>query len=127
MIAVDVTSPVPVFEQLRVQIAGEVRSGRLSGGTRLPSVRQLAADLDIAPGTVAKAFTALEAEGLVTTSRAMGTRVAPGAGLDESLRSSIRAVVKNAEDERVSLDAVLCAVRAEWNAAGVVGSWFSHS
>jgi GntR family transcriptional regulator len=49
VITVDVVSPVPVSDQLRVQIAGEIRAGHLAAGSRLPSVRQLAADLDVAP------------------------------------------------------------------------------
>ena len=117
MIAVDLASAIPVFEQIRIQIAGEIRSGRLPEGARLPSVRQLASDLGIAPGTVAKSFSALELDGLVTTSRASGTRVAPDAALDDATRASVRQFVHTIDQRTLSLDSLLSAVRAEWDAS----------
>ena len=74
---IDTESAVPAFEQLRAQLAGMVRSGALATGTRLPSIRQLASDLGLAPGTVARAFRELESEGLVTSRVRHGTVVAP--------------------------------------------------
>ncbi|MEU9990455.1 PLP-dependent aminotransferase family protein [Streptomyces sp. NPDC007971] len=55
-----------------------VRSGRLAGGTRLPSSRSLAADLGIARNTVAEAYADLVAEGWLTARQGSGTRVATG-------------------------------------------------
>jgi GntR family transcriptional regulator len=74
ILVVTPTGPPPT-EQIRDQLRGLVAAGRLAAGERLPSVRQLAADLGVAPGTVAKAYRALEAEGIVTTSVGAGTRV----------------------------------------------------
>lgn len=85
-IRVDVSSPVPVFEQVRAQVVQAVESGELGAGSRLPSVRQLAGDLDIAPGTVAKAYALLEAAGVTTASRRHGTRIAPGAPIPRAER-----------------------------------------
>ncbi|MBB5934784.1 MocR-like pyridoxine biosynthesis transcription factor PdxR [Streptomyces zagrosensis] len=53
-----------------------VRSGRLAPGTRLPSSRSLASDLDIARNTVADAYAELVAEGWLTARQGSGTRVA---------------------------------------------------
>ncbi|HEY9371702.1 PLP-dependent aminotransferase family protein [Streptomyces sp.] len=53
-----------------------VRTGRLPAGTRLPSSRQLAADLGIARNTVADAYADLVAEGWLTARQGSGTRVA---------------------------------------------------
>ncbi|MFD6712167.1 GntR family transcriptional regulator, partial [Streptomyces roseolus] len=53
-----------------------VRSGRLAPGTRLPSSRQLAADLGVARNTVADAYAELVAEGWLTARQGSGTRVA---------------------------------------------------
>ncbi|MGW1362180.1 GntR family transcriptional regulator [Streptomyces chartreusis] len=64
------------FEQIRARLAGLIRTGRLTEGECLPTVRQLAADLDLAPGTVARAYRELEVAGLVCTRRGAGTRVA---------------------------------------------------
>jgi DNA-binding transcriptional regulator YhcF (GntR family) len=72
---VDPADPTPPFEQLRRQIATLVATGALAEGERLPPVRQLAADLGLAVGTVARTYRELEAEGLVATRRAAGTRV----------------------------------------------------
>ena len=77
VIDIDTESAVPAFEQLRTQLADMVRSGTLATGTRLPSIRQLASDLGLAPGTVARAFRELESEGLVTSRVRHGTVVAP--------------------------------------------------
>jgi len=53
-----------------------VRSGRLAGGTRLPSSRALAADLGVSRNTVADAYGQLAAEGWLTAAHGSGTRVA---------------------------------------------------
>lgn len=75
-VRVDTTSQVPPYEQIRAQLAALIRTGRLTEGERLPTVRQLAADLDLAPGTVARAYRELEAAELIRTRRGAGTRVA---------------------------------------------------
>jgi GntR family transcriptional regulator len=76
-VRVDTTSPVPPYEQIRAQLAVLISSGRLTEGERLPTVRQLAADLGLAAGTVARAYRELEAASLIRTRRGAGTRVAP--------------------------------------------------
>lgn len=75
-ITVDTNDPTPHYEQLRRQIAALIEAGTLEAGARLPSVRQLAGDLRLAPGTVARAYKALEVAGLVLTRRGGGTTVA---------------------------------------------------
>ncbi|GAA1889668.1 GntR family transcriptional regulator [Lapillicoccus jejuensis] len=85
---VDEGDPTPPYEQLRRQVAGLVASGDLPAGERLPPVRQLAADLGLAAGTVARTYRELEQAGLVQTRRGAGTRVADGVGatLSEDVR-----------------------------------------
>jgi DNA-binding transcriptional regulator YhcF (GntR family) len=70
-------SATPVYQQIVDQVREAVAAGRLRAGDRMPTVRQLAADLDVAPGTTARAYQELEQIGLVVTERARGTRVAP--------------------------------------------------
>lgn len=65
----------PLADQVREQIRGLVTTGQLAAGERLPSVRQLAHDLGIAPRTVAKAYKALQSEGVLETRTGGGTRV----------------------------------------------------
>jgi DNA-binding transcriptional regulator YhcF (GntR family) len=74
-VAIDPESPVPAFEQLRVQLSGLIRTGVLAPGAKLPTVRQLAGDLELAKNTVVRAYRALEQEGLVRGDRRLGTSV----------------------------------------------------
>jgi DNA-binding transcriptional regulator YhcF (GntR family) len=75
IIAVDPRSPTPPYEQIRISIRRLVATGELSLGSRLPTVRQLASDLGLAPGTIARAFRELESEGIIETRGRHGTRV----------------------------------------------------
>ncbi|MCB1001881.1 MAG: GntR family transcriptional regulator [Acidimicrobiales bacterium] len=85
-VVVDDASPVPSFEQVRSQVAAMIRSGELSPGEHLPPVRQLAADLGLAKNTVAKAYAALESEGLVVGDRRRGTLVLAASASPETDR-----------------------------------------
>lgn len=76
IVEIDPRSSLPPYEQLRQQIATMITQGTLEPARRLPPIRQLAADLDLAPGTVARAYRELEAEGLVVARGRRGTRVA---------------------------------------------------
>jgi GntR family transcriptional regulator len=72
---IDTDSATAPFEQVRTQIATAVAAGRLSAGTKLPTVRQLAADLGLAANTVARAYRELEADAVITTHGRRGTFV----------------------------------------------------
>jgi len=76
ILTVDPASPVPPYEQVREQIATMVGSGVLTVGTRLPTIRQLAADLDVAPGTITRAYRELETSGDIVSRGRHGTFVA---------------------------------------------------
>lgn len=73
---VDTGSPVPVYEQLRAQLAALIESGALDEGARLPAIRQLAGDLGLASGTVARAYHELDTAGLIVSRVRHGTTVA---------------------------------------------------
>ena len=66
----------PPFEQLRRQVVNAVASRALAPGTRMPTVRALAAELDLAVNTVAKTYRALEADHVIETRGRAGTFVA---------------------------------------------------
>jgi DNA-binding transcriptional regulator YhcF (GntR family) len=74
-IRLDPGSAVPPYEQVRRRIAELAASGGLAAGTRLPPVRQLAAELGLAVNTVARAYRELEQAGLVQTRGRAGTVV----------------------------------------------------
>ena len=75
-VQIDDTSDLSIYEQIIAQIQEGVATGRLNPGDRLPPVRRLADELDIAPGTVARAYSELEKRGAVVTEGARGTRIA---------------------------------------------------
>jgi DNA-binding transcriptional regulator YhcF (GntR family) len=112
--------PTPPYEQLRRQLADLIGSGVLTTGDRLPPLRQLAADLGLAAGTVARTYRELEGAGLVVSRRGGGTRVAegarrPAAQLRTALRGSALGYVRSARllgasDDEIR-DAVVEALR----------------
>jgi DNA-binding transcriptional regulator YhcF (GntR family) len=75
MIVIDSASPVPPFEQLRAQLAGQIQERTLAVGTRLPTIRRLAADLGLAVNTVGRAYRELEKAGLIETRGPAGSFV----------------------------------------------------
>ncbi|SFF32711.1 DNA-binding transcriptional regulator YhcF, GntR family [Actinacidiphila alni] len=75
-ITVDAGAATAPYEQLREQIAEEARTGRLPVGYKLPTVRGLAEQLGLAANTVAKAYRALEADGVIETRGRNGTFIA---------------------------------------------------
>jgi DNA-binding transcriptional regulator YhcF (GntR family) len=85
---IDDASDLSIYEQIVAQVTEAVATGALSAGDRLPTVRQLADELDVAPGTVARAYSELERQSVVITEGARGTRVAQpsSAAVDEPQR-----------------------------------------
>lgn len=79
-VILDSSSPEPVFAQICAAIRREVEVGRLLPGQRLPTTRSLAADLDVAVNTVAKAYHELETEGVVEGRGRQGTFVVDTSG-----------------------------------------------
>ena len=88
IIEIESSSLVPPYEQLRLQLATMIESGVLPAGHRLPSVRQLAGDLGLANGTVARAYRELESADLVRTAGRNGTVVTPTATITVAARQS---------------------------------------
>src|SRR6201987_2178620 len=71
--ALDLHTGVPVYRQLIDQVRTGIASGALSAGDQLPTVRQLAVDLEINPNTVMRAYRELELGGLLETHQGTGT------------------------------------------------------
>lgn len=76
IITVDTASGVPPYEQIRTQYERMIASGVLATGDRLPTIAQLAADLGLANGTVARAYRELESSSLIVSHRRRGSFVA---------------------------------------------------
>lgn len=114
MIMVDEASPVPPFEQIREQLGDLIRAGTLAPGQRLPSIRQLAGDLRVATGTVARAYSELETAGLIATSRATGARVREGHSVPEDVQRAAARFAAAAQAGSLTLEEALGAIRSQW-------------
>ncbi|MDO4243664.1 MAG: GntR family transcriptional regulator [Actinomyces sp.] len=79
-ISLDSSSPEPVFSQVCSAISSEVAFGRLQPGMRLPTTRALAAQLQVAVNTVAKAYRELEIAGVVEGRGRQGTFIVDQSG-----------------------------------------------
>jgi len=83
-------SALPIYRQIADQIRWRVAAGVFAPGDRLPSVRELAAQLLVNPNTVAKVYRDLERDGLLDTRRGDGTYISSDAiALAESERMRI--------------------------------------
>lgn len=78
-ISIDIDDPIPLFSQLIGQIKKAVTSGKISPGDALPSIRQLANDLQLNSKTVAKAYRLLERDSVIQTRGYRGTFIHPDA------------------------------------------------
>ncbi|MFE0516642.1 GntR family transcriptional regulator [Streptomyces sp. NPDC058964] len=107
----------PPYEQVRAQISEQARAGVLPVGYRLPTVRGLAESLGLAANTVAKAYRALEGDGVIETRGRNGTFVAAaGAAAERELASAAQDYAERARrlgaGEGDAVAAVRDAVRA---------------
>jgi DNA-binding transcriptional regulator YhcF (GntR family) len=117
ILEVDDRSAVPPYEQLRQQVTALVRAGVLTTGTRLPAIRQLANDLGLAGGTVARAYRELENDGIVTTHGRHGTVVAAVDADHSATASLLKSARRFAADARRSgagVEDAIAALRAAY-------------
>ena len=109
-ISIDIDHPEPLFAQLIEQIKQAVQSGKLSPGDPLPSIRQLAKDLEMNNKTVAKAYQLLERDSVVQTKGYRGTFVHADAKANSTI--DLNAWVTNKLSESI----------AEFRESGVTNS-----
>jgi GntR family transcriptional regulator len=123
IIRVDPADPTPVYEQIRAQITTMAAIGTLPEGTRLPTIRQLASDLGLAKGTIAKAYEELDRDGVIVTRGRSGSFIeAPGAGGDRLVESRLRNAAESFAVVAVQVgadrDTAVAAVDEAWAAIG---------
>lgn len=75
-------SGIPIYRQLADIISAEIKSGAMPSGTKLPTVRDLAEEAGVAPGTVKRAYEELRRDGVVEMTQGRGTfaKYAPESG-----------------------------------------------
>ncbi len=107
LVAVDPRDPTPLYAQLDRGLRAAIAAGRLRPGDQLPTVRQLAIDLQINANTVARVYAELERTGVLETRRGVGSFVAVTA-----------AAARPPDEWRRRLDAFATRVLADATAAG---------
>jgi GntR family transcriptional regulator len=111
-LTVDSQLEIPPYQQVLEQIRAAIERGELPPESPLPTVRQLAGDLGIAPNTVARAYSELQSEGWLVGDRRRGTRVAghmPQLNRKarlRSLRESVRVFAESLRNRGFSADEI---------------------
>ena len=105
---------VSICDQIRTQIRDCVVSGQLLPGEQLPTVRSMAVELSVNPGTVSKALQELEREGVLTSEEGSGTFVAAGAP------TRLRQTDCRDEFERLCQEFLAQAARCGYSAGDVI-------
>ena len=82
----NINENLPIWTQLCEQITAEITAGRYAPGTRLPSVRELAAEAGVNPNTMQRALSELESRGLLQTNRTAGRSVTADPARIQALR-----------------------------------------
>ena len=104
---IDYSSGLPVWIQVKNRIAYLIGSGAYVPGDRLPTVRALAADLNVNYHTVNKVYTSLERDGYISSKRGRGAFVEKKVGGEDEACSSGDAVLADAVRQCVELGMTL--------------------
>lgn len=78
----------PIYVQIIEKIKADIVSGKLKGGDKLPSVREIAETFKVNPNTVQRVYMELEREGVACPQRGIGTFVTEGGELVERLKTT---------------------------------------
>jgi GntR family transcriptional regulator len=110
-------SGVPAYLQLAQQVKQAIRMGVLDVGDKLPTVKEVVAEVAVNPNTVMKAYWQLEHEGLVEGRQGVGTFVAsrpagPPPAIQHRLARNLERWVQAARDAGLDDDGIESMVRA---------------
>ncbi|MGA8986558.1 GntR family transcriptional regulator [Aeromicrobium sp.] len=114
IVTIEAHSTEPPFEQVRRQIAGQASEGILQAGHQLPTVRALAVELNLATNTVAKAYRALEADGVTESRGRAGTFIASRRMDDTEAAAAAAQFVAVARRQGLSLAEAHRLVERDW-------------
>lgn len=103
MISLNYHDSRPIYEQIKENLRRLILSGSLPTGERLPSVRELAAELAINPNTIQRAYRELEAEGYICTVQGKGTFAAALSEVNDQRRAKLTAQFSEAAAELLRL------------------------
>ncbi len=116
----ELNSREPVYQQIAAYVKRQIFLGTVQTGVPLPSRREIAAQLEVNPNTVQKAFRLMESEGFVMTSGNTGSIILADEGIrariaDELTRGFISEFVRRAKENRLSLPRVISLLGELWD------------
>jgi GntR family transcriptional regulator len=119
IVSIDTRDATPIYAQLERALRAAMATGRLKAGDQLPTVRQLAVDLQINANTVARVYAELERAGAIETRRGVGSFVSatpaqaqPPREQERRLRAFVTRVLADADAAGFTKDDVVAALRA---------------
>lgn len=114
LFSLNTSSGIPIYRQLVDQVKQAIRINLLKENQQLPSVRQLASNLQINPMTISKAFAQLELEGFLIRKRGVGMLVAEMAdndSLDSSVENNLQLFIQQAREKQMTDEQILSTVQ----------------
>jgi GntR family transcriptional regulator len=114
IVSIDVHDRTPIYAQLDRGLRAAIAAGRLQPGDQLPTVRQLAVDLQVNANTVARVYAELERAGVLETRRGVGSFISatpaqarPPREHERRLRAFVTKVLADADAAGFTLDEVV--------------------
>jgi GntR family transcriptional regulator len=119
IVTLDSGDPTPIYAQLERGVRAAIATNRLRPGDQLPTVRQLAVDLQINANTVARVYSELERAGVIETKRGVGSFITatpaqahPPRERERLLRGFVTRMLAEADAGGFTIDEVMVALRA---------------
>ena len=119
IVTVDQQDSTPIYAQLDRGVRAAIATGRLRSGDQLPTVRQLAVDLQVNANTVARVYAELERSGVIETKRGVGSFIAaspaqahPPREHERRIRTFVTRVLADAAAHGLTVDDVIAGLRS---------------
>lgn len=119
IVSIDPRDRTPIYAQLERGLRAAIATGRLGAGDQLPTVRQLAVDLQVNANTIARVYSELERAGVIETRRGVGSFISatpaqahPPKQHERRLRAFVTRVLADADAAGFTIDDVLAALQA---------------
>jgi GntR family transcriptional regulator len=119
IVSIDTRDPTPIYAQLERGLRAAIATSRLRPGDQLPTVRQLAVDLQVNANTIARVYAELERAGVIETKRGVGSFISgtpaqahPPREHERRLRAFVTRVLAEADAVGFTVDDVVAALKA---------------
>ncbi len=119
IVSIDPRDATPIYAQLQRGLRAAIATGRLKPGDQLPTVRQLAVELQINANTVARVYVELERAGVLETKRGVGSFISatpvqahPPHEHERRAKAFVTRVLADADAAGLSVAEVIAALRA---------------